>query len=443
MIKKILTIVLSLAMAITIAPTFSAPVKAGDSMEFIDIIQGVNSKDMTVRSTDVVTIHLDDLDSKIPGFKTRYLNGESSVKWSMAKADGTKSVDVKPELNGYKLQYRVEHKYKGMNMTLFVDDPGHTNYQGETFKVLGFTVQILSEPQFGDIYGSVTFLKKNFTIYINGFTDYTLNNGDTTYTSYDKVVKLYRNGKYYGKKKTNENKVVFNSVPVSYGKKDTFKAVLCPVIEGVEFERQKTTFKATSQKIPKIKVYATKISKKKAYLRWETVTGASGYYIYMGKKRVKTVGTKNNKKMITKKNAGKGKFRVIPFKKVGKKVYKSGSNTAKAKKNQYKWSRNLNPTAYNYATCPFLVTKISLSGKTYKVTGYALNHRVFTAKKYKSLTLGLKIDGKKAFKKKFKKVKLNIKENKKKKFTFKIKGKAGKDVCWGVKYLSVSVDPEW
>ena len=313
----------------------------------------------------------------------------------------------------------------------------------ETSKVLEFTPHVKKGPSFGSVYGTVGFLEKDFTIEINGYGVYMLGDDPKEYTTIKKIVKLYRNGKYFGTQRTSENKVVFKNVPVSYGKNDTFKAVLYLDIEGTEIQGRTTSFKSTSSKIPKIKVYATKISNNKAYLRWQEVRGVSGYYIYMGKKKVKTVGAKTTKKMITKKKAGKSKFRVAPFKKVKMSVSKGTSNKAKPKKNQAKWVRNLNIKSYLYATCEFAVTKVSLSGKTYKVTGYALNNREFKAKKYKSLILGLKVDGKKAFMKKFNNVKLNIKKYHKKKFTFKIKGKAGKDLANGRLSLTVGPEPDW
>ena len=441
-IKKILAITLALALVVAFAPA-GKTAKAGEGMSFIDIISGVNKTELTVKSTDTVRISLSNLNTKIPGFKSRYLNGESSVHWSISKADGSRVTMLDPKLNGDILEYRVEYKYKGMNMTLFVDDPDHTNYQGETFKILGFTVTILEGPSFGNLYATKTFLKKNITIWLNGYGAYTLNDDPTEYTTNKKIVKLYRNGKLVGTQKTSEYEVEFKNVPVSYGKNDTFKAVLYMDIEGAEIQGPSTTFKLTSQNVPNIKAYATKISAKKAYLRWQSVGGVTGYYIYMGKKKVKTVGAKTNKKMITKKKAGKSRFKVIPFVRVSGKVYKSTSNVAKPKKNQVKWSRNLNVKSYGYATCPFVVTKISLSGKTYTVTGYALNNRMWKVKKYKSLTVGLRVDGKKAFNKKFKNKKLNIKEYKKKKIVLKIKGKAGADLANGSVSLSVGQNPDW
>lgn len=306
------------------------------------------------------------------------------------------------------------------------------------------TVHIKAGPNIGDIYISKTIGTKDIKVHTSGQGVYTLNDDPTEYYLDTTIVKLFKNGTLYETKTIPANsEVVFKSVPVSYGKKDSFKVALYMNILGKERTGPSRSFNLTSEKIPNIKAYATKISSKKVFLRWQAVSGVSGYYIYMGKKKVKTVKAKTNKTMITKKKAGKGKFKVCPFVKSGKTVNKSTSNVAKPKKNQIKYKRNLNVKTQGYATCHFAVTKISLTGKTYMVTGYALNHRMFKAEKYKSLTLGLKIDGKKAFKKKIKNVKLNVKKNGKKKFTFKIKGKAGKDLAWGGSTLTVSENADW
>ena len=351
-----------------------------------------------------------------------------------------------PECSASKtIEFKAAAKYKGCVFYFFFHDPegGTENLQSELFKIVDGQIHVLEGPTFGSIYGTKSFLKKNFTIGLNGYGAYTLNDDPEQYTTYKKIVKLYRNGKLVGTQKTNEYEVAFKNVPVSYGTNDTFKAVLYMEIEGIEVQGPATTWKSTSEKVPNIKLFATKISSKKVYLRWQSVGGISGYYIYMGKKKVKTVGAKTTKKMISKKKAGKSKFKVVPFVKVNRKVYKSTSNKAKPKKNQIKFARNLNVTSHPYATCDFAVTKISLSGKTYKVTGYALNHRIFKVKKYKYLILGLKVDGKKAFYKKFKRVKLNIKDDGKKKLTFKIKGKAGKDLANGRLSLTVGPEADW
>lgn len=452
-IKKILAVALTLAMVLTIAPTFNAPVKAGDAFSMVDITSGVShtkNPDGTydVKALKTIAVKLSDLDTKIgSGFKERYLAGKATFKCDVYKNndfDGYETTVV-PECVGETLKLKVKASYKNKYLCFFIYDPegGTANLNSEIFKVVPGEIHVESGPSFGSIYATKTFLKKNFTIGLNGYGTYKLNDDSDVYTTYKKIVKLYRNGKYVGTLNTEGYEVVFKNIPVSYGKNDTFKAALFMDIEGVEIAGPTTTFKTTSEKIPNIKVFATKISSKKVYLRWQQVGGVSGYYIYMGKKKVKTVGAKTTKKMISKKKAGKKKFKVVPFVKIGKSVYKSSSNNAKPKKNQAKWYRNLNVTSHRYATCDFEVTKISLSGKTYKVTGYALNNRIFKVKKYKSLKISLRVDGKKAFSKKFKNVKLNIGKEKKKKITFKIKGKAGKDLANGLAYVTVAQDPDW
>ncbi|HAR92316.1 MAG TPA: hypothetical protein DCR28_04430 [Eubacterium sp.] len=452
-IKKILAVALTLAMVLTIAPTFNTPVKAGDGFNINDIASGVShtqNPDGTydVKALKTIAVKLSDLNSKVDnGFKDRYLAGKATVRCDIYKSNGFEGYEatVTPECVGETLKLKVKASYKNKYLCFFIHDSegGTENLNSEIFKVVPGEIHIDGGPSFGSIYGTKSFLKKNFTIGVNGYGTYRLNDDPDIYTTYKKIVKLYRNGKLVGTLKTEGNQVVFKNIPVSYGKNDTFKAALFMDIEGLEIAGPTTTFKTTSEKVPNIKVLATKISSKKVYLRWQQVGGVSGYYIYMGKKKVKTVGAKTTKKMISKKKAGKNKFKVVPFVKIGKSVYKSSSNKAKPKKNQAKWSRNLVVTSHRYATCDFEVTKISLSGKTYKVTGYALNHRIFKVKKYKSLTIALKVDGKKAFSKKFKRVKLNIGKEKKEKLTFKIKGKAGKDLANGSLSLTVGQDPDW
>ena len=94
-------------------------------------------------------------------------------------------------------------------------------------------------------------------------------------------------------------------------------------------------------------------------------------------------------------------------------------------------------------TCPFRMSKISLSGKTYTITGYAVNNRIWKMQLYKKLSLSLYVDGKKAFKKTLKNVKVNVGPSSSKKITVKVKGKAGMDLRNGVLYRSVSQTPKW
>ena len=407
-IKKLLAIVLTLAMVLTVAPTFNSPVKAGGGgITIHDISSGVSTTknpDGTydVKALNTVKFSLNSLNDKISGFKERYLNGKAAITVRIySDTEYSKLIaEIVPECNSSKvIEFKVPAKYKGNIFYLAFDDPEEVNQQSELFKIVDGEIHVDSKPTFGTIYGTISFLKKNFTIGLNGYGVYRLNDDPKVYTTYTKIVKLYRNGSLVGTKKTDGYQVEFQNVPVSYGKNDNFKVELYMEAEGIQIACDPTTFQSTSSKVPNIKLFATKIAKNKVYLRWQSVGGITGYYIYMGK----------------------------------------------PKKNQIKFRRDLNvkSRAHNYATCDFAVTKISLSGKTYKVTGYALNNRMFKVKKYRYLILGLKVDGTKAFYKKFKKVKLNIKEYHKKKFTFKIKGKAGKDLANGRLNLTVGPEPDW
>lgn len=445
-IKKILAITLTLAMVITIAPSMTN-VKAGGGVDISGLPKGINT-DNTIDVGAVLKVSKSELQSTMgTEFMNRMENGKAGISWVVTKNGISPDVveSITPKLNGAYYTFEVTLDYVGLYFYLCTYDEEDTANNNNTmaYKVNSAEVHILQGPTFGNITASNSFLKKNITVYMNGYGIYTINSDPKEYYIYEKIVKLYRNGKLIDTKKTKEYEVGFKNVPVSYGKKDNFKVTLSMKIGNKEVVGATKTFQLSSQNIPNIKAYATKISKKKAYLRWQSVGGVTGYYIYMGKKKVKTVGAKTNKKMITKKKAGKSKFKVIPFVRVSGKVYKSSSNAAKPKKNQVKWSRNLNVKSYGYATCPFVVTKISLSGKTYTVTGYALNNRMWKVKKYKSLTVGLRVDGKKAFNKKFKNKKLNIKEYKKKKIVLKIKGKAGADLANGSVSLSVGQNPDW
>ncbi|MCR5430125.1 MAG: hypothetical protein K6E58_02715 [Eubacterium sp.] len=452
-IKKVLAIVLTLAMVLSVAPTVTKSVKAGDGLSIIDIVSGASTTknpDGTydVKALKTVKFSLNSFNDKVPGFKQRYLDGKATITVRVySDTEYTKHIaDVVPECSSSNvIEFKALVKFKGCVFYYSFHDPegGTENLQSELFKIVDGKINVLEGPTFGSIYGTNGFLKKNFTVGINGYGAYTLNDDKEEYITYNKIVKLYKNNKLVATQKTSGYQVVFSNVPVSYGKTDSFKVAMFMDIEGVEVAGPTTTFKSTSAKVPNTIAYATKISSKKVFLRWASVGGVSGYYIYMGKKKVKTVSAKKNRIGISKKKAGKKKFRVVPFVKVGKTYYKSSSNNAKPKKNRYKWSRNLNVKSYDYATCKFVVTKISLIGRTYTVTGYALNNRLFDVKKYKSLKISLKVDGKKAFTKKFKNKKLKLKSYKKKKITFKVKGKAGRDLAWGVKTLTVKENPDW
>ncbi|MBR2213636.1 MAG: hypothetical protein IJ889_04280 [Eubacterium sp.] len=305
-------------------------------------------------------------------------------------------------------------------------------------------IHIKVGPKIDNIYTSKTVGEKDIKVKTSGRGTYTVGDDPTEYSVNETIVKIFKNGNLYETKTIPVNsEAVFKSVTVSYDKSDSFKVALYMNILGEEKNGPTRSFKLASEKISKVKVKATKISNKKVYLRWGSASGATGFHIYMGKKKVKTVSAKTTKTMVTKKKAGKSKFRVVPYVKVDKKEYKSSSNTVKPKKNEHKWKKKMKVKSYPYATCKYVITKVSLTGKTYTVTGYAMNSREWDFKRYKSLKIDLKVDGKKAFSKKYKNKNIKIKENKKKKIVFKIKGKAGMDLANGKPKFEVTEDPDW
>lgn len=446
-IKKLSAIALALVMIITIAPAVS-PVKAGDSSDFKSITKGINS-DGTVSVGKPVSLKASDLESMSgvsDGFAER---AKTKAAYLEIAAYSTK-YDYNSRTSTFKVYYKDgEFKFyprkadKENYYLIYVIDSQGTNVNDSNwYQVKGGTISILAGPSISGVYGSKTFLKKNFTVNFSGSFKFKVNEESTEYYEDTIIVKLYRNGKLYATKTTDDLEVVFSSVPVSYGKDDSFKVALFVNI-GVEIAGPEQSFKTRSQSIPKTTAYATKLSKKKAYVRWNKIGGVTGYYIYNGNKKVKTVSAKAKTCIVSGKKAGSGRYKVCPYVKVGKAIYKSASNVAKPAKNEIKYSRNLKVSAYTYGTCPFVITKISLSGKTYKVTGYAINNRIFKMAKYKKLSVGLTIDGKKAFKKTYKNKKVNAKDSKKKKITLKIKGKANMDLAHGSRSLSVSQTPVW
>ena len=452
-IKKLLAVVLTLAMVLSVAPTISKTVKAGDGTDLKAITNGTNA-DGSVYLTKPMTIKMSDITNGYGlagGFESRVKAGKAHLQVEVYKTKYDYGSEDRRENMTYKdgvFTFYPNQKDKGKYYLIYVDDMDGTNLNDSNWwLVKGCEFRIDSGPSINSVsYSGNSLLTKTFSLSTTGDTaSYSIKeDGYKDVYHADCYMRLYKNGTAVATVKVSGSEAVFKNITVTYGKNTSFKAELLMRIPGIDDIKGPTysfTFKGGS--IPKTTVYATQINKKKAFLRWVAIGGISGYYVYMGKKVVKKVSAKKNHVMISKKKAGKSKFRVAPYLKIGKTTYKGTSNTVKPKKNQYKWSRNLTVKAYPYATCRFVITKISLKGKTYTVTGYAMNNRMWDVKKYKSLKIALKVDGKKAFSKKIKNKKLKIKAYKKKKFTFKIKGKAARDLAWGVKSLTVSENPDW
>jgi hypothetical protein len=168
------------------------------------------------------------------------------------------------------------------------------------------------------------------------------------------------------------------------------------------------------------------------------VDGVTGYYVFWKNKKVRKLSKTSF--VYKKSGAGKGTYKIVPYLAQSGKTFSGPGKTGKPKKNVIKFSGNsLNPKSYHGEICKFIVTKVELSGSTYKVTGYAINgSRNSTCEGFESLKITLKQSGKTVARKTVKKDFI-IKPRSKKKLTFEIKGKSGKDLPgYGLKWNTVA-----
>ena len=280
----------------------------------------------------------------------------------------------------------------------------------------------------------------------------TINVGEGSYSQYGSThtgstyyVELLRNGKKVASKMGNEGQIVFEfDTAVSYAKKDTFVAKAYMVVDGTKYAGGTKTTSKQSCKLGKCKPKATKVSAKQAYVSWNKVDGATKYQVYLGSEVVKTVGASKTGYMVKKAGAGKATYKVIPLIQADGKTYKGKSGTAKPKANLKKFPKaSINPKDYDWKTCKFVIRQVKLSGSTYAITGYAINSRIFTLQKYKTLDISITVGGKTVAHKKFKNLKVNAGNYKAKKMTLKIKGKAGADLANGDAHYKTSAKPVW
>ena len=197
---------------------------------------------------------------------------------------------------------------------------------------------------------------------------------------------------------------------------------------------------AKSGGMGKIKLTCTKINPRVVSLKWYGGNNPSGYYVYAGKKLIK-----NTSKIYFKykKKAGKKSFRVVPYADIeGKRYTGRSSNKAKPKPNVARFSKSNYYKDRSDAMCPFFVKKISLKGKTYTITGYAVNERRLKMEKYHRLWLKVTSSGKTAFSKTWRNLSVNVGASSSKRLVLKAKGKAGLDLhadCYYYAYW----EPMW
>ena len=300
-------------------------------------------------------------------------------------------------------------------------------------------IHLLQGPSISGVQYSYGFGSKNIVVNLSGCAIYNKESDSSHKYVYTKIVKLWCNGKYIGRKSTDEYKVTFAKVPMKYNANNTVKVQILVDIEGKEISGGSKSYTVPGGKLGKNKVYATKISAKKVSLRWSGADGASGYRILKGNKKVKDVGSGKRKYVVKGKGAGKAKYKVIPFVKAGGKMYSGTSSTAKPKKNQFVTSNTGKPNGW-VVEAVYRIKKVSLKGSTYTVTGWGVNRAKYTKlKKFKKIKITLYCDGKKVLSKTIRNKRVNLKPQRSKKMTFRLKGKAGADLANGYWSYSVSV----
>ena len=266
------------------------------------------------------------------------------------------------------------------------------------------------------------------------------------------LVEFYRNGKLAYKTVDQYQESCTAYLKLRYAKKDSFYVKVFNAVGGKKTgtAAKSKTIRKKSAKVGKpTNVRATKISSKQAVVRWSFASGATGYAIYKGSKKFKTVKGNVTKYTVKGSGAGSAKYTIqalVKSKEEKKTFAGKKSKAAKPGKNEARFSVSTNPRDYSYRTCKFIVTKVSLSGSTYTVTGYAVNNRLFDMVKYRSLQINISTDGATVANKTLKGVRVNVKggiDGHSKKMTFKIRGKAGADLRNGTCTRWTSADPVW
>lgn len=422
--------------------------KAGDSSDgpIAGVLVGLNSDGQTIDPGQTLKIAISDLETFKAGASSMYNAGKIDIYWS--KADDNAFKNSKRAATYVKDGYictDVTLDDAGKWYTLYSESKeGNTswNLNSESYEVYG-TLHVNNGPSLSTSYTASTpsLLKKNYTFQLTYPYDFSLAFKDHYFTENKKIIKLFRDGKLVKSQTITGSTATFNGITLPYGKTAKMDVKIYLKFGKLEVEGANyITFNDTAAKLAKNKVYATKLSKNKVVVRWSGVAYAAGYYVYMGSKKVKKLGSSKRSYTVSKKNAGKKKFKVIPY----YQAYKGTSNKATPKTNKATWAHSKNPDSYSYGKGNFVVTKVQLKGSYYYVSGFAVNNRIFfKLSKYKKLSFKLYVNNKLVMKKTYRNKKINLGPGKIKKMTFKIKGKPNKDLVNLPVSISVSYDPVW
>ncbi|MEA4922119.1 MAG: hypothetical protein VB031_01990 [Eubacteriaceae bacterium] len=273
---------------------------------------------------------------------------------------------------------------------------------------------------------------------------------NTIDTAYSKGIYIFANNESYEMRALSSSSLTTGHIKIPYSKSTTIKVV--PIIQvygntasyDIQASDQAFTQTVSSPKPAKPTIYVTKLSKSTVGIGWNGVEDATGYKIYRGSKLVKTVGSKTRHFTYKKKKAYKYKYTVCAYVKEGSATaYGTKAKSKKPASNYAKFGGSIGIDNHSYMTCDYVVKKITASGNTYYVTGYAVNNRIFKAKKYKKLKITIYCNGKKVAKKTYRNKKINVKPERAKKIKLKIKGKSNQDLKYYNVRISVSEKTVW
>lgn len=449
-LKKAIAWIAALAVAACMMPVVPAAwAGGGHSIDWM--LKGLNS-DGKVDVGSTVYVTMADLETEFGDFPALYTAGTAHASWNVGTDFGDSTV-VSTALKDGKFSYTVKEADAGKFIWFDTDGPDsdYNNNSGQhEINTPDFKPVSIKAPKITKFSVSTSVLYATCTVkFERGKVD---SGSGYAYPADSTYVELYKNGKLVNKKAVDDyySSSTVIGAKIRYAKKDKLYVKVYNMYNGKKLgtPAKSKTISKKSKALGKAKnVRATRISSKKAIVRWSQVSGATGYRIYKGSKKVKQVKGNVFKATIKASGAGKAKYRIMPIlkSKLDKKTFKGEkSKAAKPKKNQVKFNVSTKYKSYKYMTCPFVIKKISLSGKTYTITGYACNNRIWTMKKYSKLSINVFADGKQVVKKTLKNKHIGVKDSSSKKIVIKVKGKAGADLANGENvHRYTSVESYW
>lgn len=432
--KKIISLLVVLALVLGFAPISAKAAEVNyydDCEQFAITVDGRTSYfDFDIRTKGEAFARLDFKYSLTSG-KTYYIyDGNSATKLgSFVASSGQKNTDV-----------RVDY---GKTYRFFVIPYNYTTKEDIVNYVIGgydtpmpMTVKTVEE-----VANSLCDTVSNFTA-----KSYFINRFDVSYTCNTRQA-IYVDGKYMGTHKAGGYSTIKYYVDSAGGKtkfkpgtKHTIKIWPYASIGGANFmgkaiTRQVTIANFTAPGKPSV----VKLNKNMVSVSFNVPTsqqlkGLSTFYIYAGKKKVKTVkNTGKSSYLVTvkKKGIGKKKIKIVSVCTSTKK--KASSKAAKGKKNFCKWNYSKNVHSYTGVQGYARPTKLYYSGKKLMLKGFYVNGHIFKLKKFK-IKFKIFVNGKLVAKKTL--TKKNMSANSIK--NFKVTMKKGK--YYDLRHNSVSWD---